>query len=103
MVNTSKFDGTVVEFIGYSILSSLMIVFSLGLLTPWAVCMFKRWEISRTTIDGKRLVFEGTGSGLFGHYIKWWFFTIITFGIYGFWVHNAMKRWVVERTHFETY
>ncbi len=97
----SKFDGTVLEYIGYSILSALLTIFTLGLGAPWALCLFKRWEISRTIIDGKRLVFEGTGGSLFGHYIKWWFFTIITLGIYGFWLHNAMKRWVVERTHFQ--
>ncbi len=101
MENRSTFEGTVLEFIGYSILSWLLGVFTLGLATPWIVCMFKRWEASKTIIDGKRLVFVGTGGSLFGQFIKWWFFTIITFGIYGFWVYNAMKRWEIERTHFE--
>lgn len=101
MIANSKFEGTVLEFIGYSVLSAIITTFTLGLGAPWALCMFKRWETANTIIDGRRLRFEGTGLSLFGHYIKWWIFTVITFGIYGFWLYNAMKRWVVERTHFE--
>ena len=52
-----------------------------------------------TVIDGSRLVFDGTGSQLFGNYIKWFLLTIITFGIYGFWLSIKMKQWVVKHTH----
>ncbi len=100
--NKSTFDGTVLGYIGHSILFFIITVFTLGLAFPWAICMFQKWETHHTIIDGRRLTFEGTGLSLFGHYIKWWLFTIITFGIYGFWLHNAIKRWVVERTHFES-
>jgi hypothetical protein len=30
----------------------------------------------------------------------WWFFTIITLGIYGFWLFNKMTAWRVKHTHF---
>jgi uncharacterized membrane protein YjgN (DUF898 family) len=43
---------------------------------------------------------HGSGGSLFGHYIKWWFLTIITFGIYGLWVWPRMTRWVVEHQDF---
>ena len=38
---------------------------------------------------------------LFGNYIKWFLLTIITLGIYGFWLNIKMKAWVVSHTHIE--
>lgn len=44
-------------------------------------------------IEGKRMRFNGSAVGLFGHWIKWWFFSVITFGIYGFWVFIKLEDW----------
>ena len=63
--------------------------------------MIYNWEIKHTVIDGKRLIFDGNGLQLFGNWIKWVFLTIITFGIYGFWVRIKVKQWIVSHTHFE--
>ena len=60
---------------------------------------FKRWETSHTVIDGRRLYFDGTAAQLFGSWIKWLLLTIITIGIYGFWVGIKMKQWVTLHTH----
>ena len=38
---------------------------------------------------------------LFGNYIKWVLLTIITFGIYAFWLTIKMKQWVTKHTHME--
>lgn len=54
-----------------------------------------------TVIDGKRLVFDGKGVQLFGQYIKWFLLSIITLGIYSFWLNIKMKQWVVSHTHHE--
>lgn len=54
-----------------------------------------------TVIDGGQLTFDGTGMQLFGNYIKWFLLTIITLGIYGFWLNIKMKAWVVSHTHIE--
>lgn len=59
------------------------------------------WEIKHTVIEGKRLRFDGTAIGLFGHWIKWLLLTIITFGIYGFWVQIKIKQWITKHTYFE--
>ena len=40
-------------------------------------------------------------SYLFGNYIKWILLTIVTLGIYSFWLGINMKKWVVKHTHFE--
>lgn len=61
--------------------------------------MKERWLANHTILDGKRLTFDGTGGQLFGNYIKWFLLTVITLGIYGFWLNINMKKWVVKHTH----
>ncbi|MCL2555578.1 MAG: YjgN family protein [Firmicutes bacterium] len=95
----SKFSGGLLGLIGISILSSFLIVFTLGIGTPWAVCMVHRWYTKHTVIDGRQLTFTGTGGALFGKFIKWWLLTIITLGIFGLWLGLRMKAWVVSHTH----
>lgn len=95
----SQFDGGLLGLIGISILQGLLIGITLGIGTPWAICMKERWIARHTVIDGRRLVFNGTGGQLFGNYIKWFLLTLITFGIYSFWLSIKMKQWIVKHTH----
>ena len=97
----SKFTGRLLGLIGISILQGLIVTVTLGIGTPWAVCLKENWLAEHTIIDGRQLVFDGTGGQLFGQYIKWFLLTIITLGIYSFWLSIKMKAWVVEHTHFE--
>ncbi len=62
--------------------------------------MVYNWETKHTVIEGKRLKFTGTAIGLFGNWIKWWILTIITFGIYGFWLNIKLKKWITKHTVF---
>ena len=87
----SKFTGRLIGLIGVNLLQ--------WLLTPWAVCIKQRWLARNTIIDGKRLTFDGTGGQLFGNYIKWLLLTIITLGIYSFWLSIKMQQWIVKHTH----
>lgn len=96
----SRFEGNVLGFIGGNILAAIIIFFTIGIETPWSMCIKYRWEVDNTTIDGKRLRFVGSGTDLFVHYIKWWILTIITFGIYGFWLYINLIKWRVENTEF---
>ena len=97
----SKFTGGLLGMIGIGILQALIIVFTLGLGTPWAVCLKESWIVKHTVIDGYSLRFTGTGGQLFGNYIKWFLLTIITLGIYGFWLSIKMKQWVTKHTHLD--
>lgn len=63
--------------------------------------MLYRWEIKHTTIDNRRLVFDGTGAQLFGTYIKWFLLCIITIGIYALWLPVKMTAWKVKHTHVD--
>ncbi len=96
----SYFDGKLIQQIGYAILAGLLIAITLGLATPWVVCMIQKWETKHTVIEGKRLKFDGNGAQLFGKYIVWYLLTIITLGIYSLWLGIKMKKWVAKHTHF---
>lgn len=97
----SDFDGGLLGLIGVSILSFIIIFCTLGIATPAALCIKYRWIYKHTIIEGKRLKFVGTGLGLFGHFIKWWLLTMITLGIYGFWLNIKLKQWEVRNVQFE--
>lgn len=97
----SKFTGSLFGLIVINLFCTIVSVISLGILIPWVVCLKESWYAERTIIDGKRLCFDGTGLQLFGNYIKWFLLTIITFGIYSFWLHIKLKQWVVKHTHFD--
>lgn len=97
----SKYDGGVLETAIYSLISSIIISITCGIATPWALCFLYKFIISHVIIDGRRLSFDGTGTQLFGNWIKWFLLTIITCGIYGFWVAPRLYNWVAKHTHFE--
>lgn len=97
----SYFDGGLLQLIGYRLLGALVTGLTLGICFPWAICMIQNWETKHTVLDGRRLKFTGTAMGLFGTWIKWLFFILITFGIYSLWVGIAMKKWTTKHTHFE--
>ena len=52
-------------------------------------------------INGRRLRFTAGGFSLIGLWIKWWLLTLLTLGIYFFWVIPSLNKWVVEHTDFE--
>lgn len=95
----SKFTGGLLGLIGISIWQAILIGVTLGLGVPWAICSRQRWITKHTIIDGKQLVFDGTGGQLFGKYIIWFLLTLITFGIYGFWLSIKMQQWITQHTH----
>ena len=97
----SKFTGRLIGLIGIGILQAILIAITLGLGTPWAVWIKEKWMAEHTIIDGKQVTFDGNGGQLFGHYIKWFLLTIITLGIYSFWLSIKMKQWVVSHTHLK--
>ena len=100
MRHLSYFDGGLFHFIGLVILGSLMTAFTFGILYPWSVTMIYGWKINHTVIEGRRMKFNGSAIGLFGHRIKWWFLTVITLGIYGFWVFIKVEDWKARNTTF---
>lgn len=99
-MKNSYFDGSLFQLIGWKLLGFFIIIITIGICTPWAVCMIYKWEAKHTVINGRRLKFDGTAIQLFGNWIKWWFLTIITVGIYSFWLGISLKKWKIKHTHF---
>ena len=99
----SYFDGGVLNYLLLQIVNTFIIVFTFGIGTPWAICRTYKWKESHTVINGKRLKFNGTAGSLFIHWIKWFLLTIITFGIYSFWLHIALEKWIVSNTELQDY
>lgn len=99
-IGGSFFDGGLLQLIGWQILGAIVTIFTLGICTPWAICMVYGWRINHTVINGRRLRFKGTALGLFGNWIKWLLLCVITLGIYSFWLQIALEKWKVKNTEF---
>lgn len=100
VVRQFVFDGGAGTYLGSAIAAFLVTFLSVGLLTPWAIVIRYRWRSKHTIINGYRIRFTGSAAGLFGNWLKWWFFIIITAGVYSFWVAPRLTRWTVEHQEF---
>ena len=96
----SYFDGGLLQYLGWSLLCGFICFISLGIAAPWGMCLLYNWETKHTVINGHRLRFTGTGAQLWGNWIKWFLLTLITLGIYSFWLNIKLKQWVVKHTEF---
>lgn len=96
----SYFDGSLISWIGWTILGTLITALTFGICYPWALCMVYGWKINHTVVEGQRLRFTGSAIGLFGQWIKWLILSVITFGIYAFWLNIKLEQWKVENTTF---
>ncbi len=95
----SKFTGGLLGLIGIKLLCGILNVITLFIAVPWTVCIKEKWYAKHTYIDGTQLTFDGNGAQLIGNYIKWLLLTLITFGIYSFWLGIKLKQWTVKHTH----
>ena len=95
------FDGGAGTYLGTGILAALITICTAGICYPFALVLLERWRCKHTYIDGQRLMFSGTGMGLFALLIKSLVLCIITFGIYSFWVVPRIQAWKVEHTDFD--
>lgn len=99
--NESYFDGTMLQHLGWSLAGTFVTIFTLGFGLPIAVCWLCSWEANHTIIDGKRLKFTGKAGGLFGTWIKCILLTIVTLGIYGFYIPIKLRKWKKSKIFFE--
>lgn len=97
----SDWDGGVIDTVVNTIAAGLIITFTCGIATPWAICYIYKFVISHVLVDGRRLKFTGTGGDLFITWLKWLVLMIITCGIYTFWVTPRLYKWIASNTHFE--
>ena len=128
MVNMTRFiceraegradDGTVyrLRFLGTGgglfvtfIVGYLLSMFTLGLYLPWFMCSIHRWYAQNTSVveGGANMdegvpvgVFDFVGSGgeLFVTFLVGWLLTIITLGIYSFWLQASLIKFFAAGT-----
>ncbi len=94
------FDGGAATYIGTALLGVLITVFTLGVCYPFALVLTEQWRCKHTYIDGQQLVFRGRAMGLFGRWVLWLLLSIVTLGIYLFWVAPRLQRWRTVNTDF---
>jgi len=95
------FDGGAATYVGTAILGFLITVCTFGFCYPFALVLRERWKAKHSYIDGQRLTFTGSAWGLFGNWVKWLLLSIITLGIYLFWVVPRITKWKWENTDFD--
>ncbi|MCL2846680.1 MAG: YjgN family protein [Firmicutes bacterium] len=61
----SKFSGGLLGYVWVNGLYFASIIFTAGLMLPFAMCYRERWVAKHTTINGKQLEFFGRGRVLF--------------------------------------
>jgi uncharacterized membrane protein YjgN (DUF898 family) len=96
-----RFDGGAATFIGTGILAVLVTICTVGICYPFALVLRERWRAKHSYIDGFPLVFTGSAWALFGNWLKWLLLSIITIGIYLFWVGPRIQQWKWEHTDFD--
>ena len=96
----SYFDGKMIQRVGVFILWGFVMLITLGLAFPWAVCGLMRWDTKHTIIQGHRLKFTGKGIQLLGRFLLWILLTIFTLGIILLWVQIFLKQWKTKHIVF---
>lgn len=97
----SQFTGNSFEYLGYSILTSVVTCVTCGIAYPWMACLLNKWELTHTNINKQRLSFDLTGGSAFGTYFLTGLLTIITCGIYAPWGTCKINRMIYSHTHID--
>lgn len=92
----SRFTGTTFGLVWLNIWTNIVTGITLGLAFPFMLCTKEKWLARHTYINGHQLHFDGNGMQLFGNWIKWSLLTLITLGIYAFFIPIAIKKWTIS-------
>ena len=99
----SKFTGGAFANFFMVLLCAIVSIITVGLAAPSMICWRQRWIAKHTYIDGKHLEFYGKGGKLLGRFILWIFLSVITLGIYSFFMAVKLEKWIDTQTHFAGY
>jgi len=80
---------------------AILNLISIGILYPFFLYLRYALVYSKTQIDGYKLVFKGNIFVFYFHYLWWYFLTIITLGIYHFFLEYKLYKWVVKNIYFD--
>lgn len=94
------FDGNLFVWLLLRLGCFLLRICTLFIISPFTECWKQAWYTKHCVYDGKRLTFDGNGAQLMGKWMLWWLLTIVTIGVYSFFVKLSLKKWVTGHTHF---
>ena len=77
----------------------LVSTITIGIATPWMVVWLIGYVCDNTTVDGRKIEYTCTGGSLFGEMLIVCLLTIITFGIYSFWVPARTLKFHIKYIH----
>ncbi len=98
----SRYTGGAIVRKLIGLVAFLVSFITLQLARPAMECWKQRYECRHTYIDGKRLIFDGNGLQLFGKFTVWLLLSVVTLGIYSFWLSVKQKKWIIKHTHIVT-
>ena len=94
-----EFKGSGREYLGIFVIHLFLLsMLTLGIYSPWAWVRLFKLKASHTLINGKKVIFNGTGSNLFIICLVNILLTIITLGIYTPWAICSISRWKAQNT-----
>ena len=96
LVMTIGSEGGTLQLVAIAITAILALI---GLCL--AAIRFMKWETKNTIISGNRVKFNANAFQLLGNCIKWTFLSIITVGIYAFWLPIKVRKWKVSHMELQ--
>ncbi|MDA0863888.1 MAG: hypothetical protein O3B88_04400 [Bacteroidetes bacterium] len=96
-----KYEVDVWLYFVNAIASYFMILLSLGIAGPWVICKWGRFHASKSSINGKNLVFTGNAIEFLPTYLILILLMIVTAGIYGIWAGPKVTKWFWESFDFK--
>ncbi len=94
-----EFNGSGRDYLALFIIHLFLLsMVTLGIYSPWAWVRLFKLRASHTIINGKEVVFNGTGLKLFGVCLLNGLFIIITLGIYFPWAICRIAKWKARYT-----
>lgn len=95
----SKWDGHLIQLIGWKILGFFVTVCTIGICYPFVFCWIQAWYCKHRIIEGHRMHFDGNGAQLIGNWVKWLLLSIITLSIYAFFIPMKLEGWKTKHMH----
>ncbi|MCX8058150.1 MAG: YjgN family protein [Spirochaetes bacterium] len=92
-----NFYGKGENLLWINLVNFFLILITLGLNIPWAICRYNRWYYRNLSINDKRFKFVGKGSELFPLYFVVSLLSIITLGIYIPFGYCKIMKWLASK------
>ncbi|MCL1901101.1 MAG: hypothetical protein FWG51_01750 [Firmicutes bacterium] len=100
MERGSYFDGNYLAIWGIDLLFILITLCTITIGLPYAMCFRHGWICKHTVMDGKRMRFIGKSEALLGRFCIWFCLTVVTAGVWIFFIPVKIKKWYAENTFF---